>query len=125
MDGRPTPHAEVNTLPGELLGGVRAVLGSQFVGAYLFGSPACGDFDRDSDVDVLVVTEGELSGEQFEALRATHERLARADSPWATQLEVSYIPRAALRYDGAASVRARAAFFRGRAFNSCPSNYSS
>jgi predicted nucleotidyltransferase len=97
MNGRPTPHAEVNTLLGELLGDVRAVLGAQFVGAYLFGSLACGDFDRDSDVDVLVVTEGELSGGEFEALRAMHERLARADSPWATQLEVSYIPRASLR----------------------------
>jgi hypothetical protein len=97
MDGGPTPHAEVNALLGELLAGVREVLGGRFVGAYLFGSLACGDFDRDSDVDVLVATEGELPGEVFAALRAMHERVARADSPWATQLEVSYIPRAALR----------------------------
>ena len=96
-DEGPTPYAEVNALLGELVEGARGVLGEQFVGAYLFGSLACGDFDRDSDVDVLVVTEGELAGETFSALRAMHARLAAADSPWATQLEVSYIPRGALR----------------------------
>ena len=93
----PTPYAEVNALLGELLEGAREVLGAQLVGAYLFGSLACGDFDRDSDVDVLVVTEGELTDETFTALRAMHARLAAADSHWATQLEVSYIPRDALR----------------------------
>jgi hypothetical protein len=96
-DEGPTPDAEVNALLGELLRGVRAVLGGRLVGAYLFGSLACGDFDRDSDVDVLVVTEEEITGELFSALRSLHARVAAADSPWATQLEVSYIPREALR----------------------------
>ena len=100
MSGRgesPTPYAEVNALLGRLLEGARGTLGGQFVGAYLFGSLACGDFDRDSDVDVLVVTEGELTDETFSALRAMHGRLAAAGTRWATQLEVSYIPRDAVR----------------------------
>jgi len=89
--------AEVEGLLRRFLEGVRAALGAQFVGAYLFGSLACGGFDRASDVDVLVVTEGEISGEVFERLQAVHERVAASDSHWATQLEVSYIPRRALR----------------------------
>jgi len=95
---------EVNEEVGELLrrflDDVRDTLGAQFVGAYLFGSLACGGFDRDSDIDVLVVTEDELSGELFASLRAMHERINSSGSHWATQLEVSYIPRRALwRHD--------------------------
>lgn len=90
-------YSEVEGLLRQFLEGVRAALGGQFVGAYLFGSLACGGFDRASDVDVLVVTEGEISGPLFSSLRAMHERVAASDSHWATQLEVSYIPRRALR----------------------------
>lgn len=88
---------EVGGLLRQFLEGVRATLGAQFVGAYLFGSLACGGFDRDSDIDVLVVTEDEVSTWQFSSLRAMHERIASSGSHWATQLEVSYIPRRALR----------------------------
>jgi predicted nucleotidyltransferase len=90
-------YAEVEGLLRQFLEEVRAASGAQFVGAYLFGSLACGGFDRDSDVDVLVVTEDEISGALFSSLRALHERVAAFDSHWATQLEVSYIPRRALR----------------------------
>jgi predicted nucleotidyltransferase len=90
-------YAEVEELLRRLLEGARAVLGSQFVGAYLFGSLACGGFDRDSDVDLLVVTEDEVSDELLDALQAVHESVAESDSRWATQLEVSYVPRRALR----------------------------
>ncbi len=98
----PTPNPEINDLLRELLDGVQAALGPQFVGMILFGSLAAGDFDAASDVDVLFVTEGDVSGQQFSALQALHDRLARRESPWAVQFEVSYIPRAALRrYDPA------------------------
>ncbi len=90
-------YAEVEGLLRLFLEGVRATAGAQFVGAYLFGSLACGGFDRDSDVDILVVTEDEVSDELLKALQAVHERVAAYDSHWATQLEVSYIPRRALR----------------------------
>ncbi len=94
------PHPEVDAVLRELWEGVRAVLGGQFVGAYLFGSLAAGDFDEDSDVDLLVVTEDKLARRVLEELRAMHARVAARPSRWATQLEVSYIPRGALRrYD--------------------------
>lgn len=93
----PAPYPEVNALLRELLESARAVLGEHFVGMYLFGSLTSGDFDRHSDIDVAVVTDEDVGNETFSALRSMHARLAALDSPWATELEVSYIPRHALR----------------------------
>jgi hypothetical protein len=85
--------------------GVRAILGSQLVGVYLYGSLTSGDFDWQSDIDVLVATRGEISGPAFSALVAMHDRIAAGDSWCATQLEVTYVPLQALpRYDPASSV---------------------
>jgi hypothetical protein len=98
----PTPYPEVNTLLQELLESVQAILGSHFVGLYLDGSLSSGDFDQDSDVDFVVVTDDEISGDLFSALQAMHERIATIDSWCATQLEGSYISQRALRrYDPA------------------------
>ncbi len=92
-----TPYPDVNTLLSELLDGARGVLGRQFVGMMLYGSLASGDFDEARDVDVLVVTDGDLSSETFAALAALHARMGQVESRWAVQLEISYIPLAALR----------------------------
>lgn len=98
MVNAPTPHAEVNALLRQLLDGVREVLGRHFVGMYLYGSLAAGDFAPDSsDIDFLVVTDEDLTGEQFRALGEMHARIAEGASKWATELEGSYIPRRALR----------------------------
>jgi Domain of unknown function (DUF4111)/Nucleotidyltransferase domain len=97
-----TPYPEVNALLCRLWDGVRPRLGPHFVGMYLYGSLAAGDFSPESsDVDFLVVTDDDLSGEQFESLREMHALIADAGgSKWATELEGSYIPRRALRrYD--------------------------
>jgi len=97
-----TPYPEVNSLLEELLASARTVLGSRFVGMILDGSLATGDFDEDSDIDVVVVTDGDVSDYEFLALQGMHDRIAAIDSWWATQLEVSYISQAGLRrYDPA------------------------
>jgi predicted nucleotidyltransferase len=93
----PTPHPDVNEILNLLFSNVKGVLQDQFVGMYLFGSLANGDFDQHSDIDVLFVTEAEIQDDIFSSLQAMHARLANVDSPWATQLEVSYIPQKALR----------------------------
>lgn len=80
-----------------LLPSVQAILGQHFVGMYLYGSLANGDFDRHSDVDFVVVTEEEISGAFFSALSEVHQRIATLDSWCATQLEGTYISRLALR----------------------------
>lgn len=91
------PYADVNELLNFLLLNVQEILGSQFVGMYLFGSLANGDFDEHSDIDVLIVTDRKVSEETFAALKEMHKRINRIDSPWAVQIEASYIPRTALR----------------------------
>ncbi len=95
----PTPYPDVNALLRVLLADVQVILGRQFVGMYLSGSLASGDFDVErSDVDLLIVTADELPAETIAALEAMHTRVAA--SKWATRLEGSYIPQRALRrYD--------------------------
>jgi len=74
-----------------------SILGSQFIGMYLDGSLTSGDFDQDSDIDFVVVTDDDISGDLFLALQAMHDRIATIDSPYAVQLEGSYISQHGLR----------------------------
>jgi len=99
----PTPFPIVNLLLDLLLRAVRDVLGAEFVGMYLYGSLALGDFaPGSSDIDFLVATARELPDETVAALGAMHARIAASGLAWADKLEGSYIPRAALRrYDPA------------------------
>lgn len=94
----PTPYPDVNNLLYLLLSKVRGALREQFVGLYLYGSLSSGDFDETtSDVDFVVVTRDEISGELVPRLEAMHVEIAASDLKWAPKLEGSYISRAALR----------------------------
>jgi hypothetical protein len=67
---------------------------------YLEGSLANGDFDEDSDIDFVVVTDEDVSENIFAALQAMHERINLLDTQWTINLEGSYISQDALRrYD--------------------------
>ena len=101
----PTLYLEVNALLQVLLESVQTILGSHFIGLYLEGSLASGDFDQDSDIDFVVVTDDEISDDLFSALQAMHERIAAMDSWWAIQLEGSYISQRALRRHDPAHAR--------------------
>ncbi|MDQ3006385.1 MAG: DUF4111 domain-containing protein, partial [Chloroflexota bacterium] len=92
-----TPYPDVNKILNILYTYASEILQDHFVGMYLFGSLANGDFDQHSDIDVLVVTKDEIKDDVFSSLQAMHAQLASLNSPWATQLEVSYIPQKALR----------------------------
>ena len=82
----------------ELLERVQAVLGAHFVGMYLTGSLALGDFDpHTSDIDFVVVTGGTLSDDLVGALRDLHARFDTGGSPWAGKVEAVIFPREALR----------------------------
>ncbi len=93
----PTPYPELNSVLQDLIDSVQAVLGTNFIGAYLQGSFAVGDFDLHSDVDFIMVTKEELSDEEVHALQGVHERIYCLDIPWAQHLEGSYFPREVLR----------------------------
>ena len=92
----PTPYPDLNDVLDELVARVRGALGGAFVGAYLQGSFAAGDFDVHSDVDFAVVTEAEPEGESLAALRAAHAAIYDSGPEWARHLEGSYFPRETL-----------------------------
>jgi hypothetical protein len=94
---RPTPYADLNAVLAELVERARTLLADNFVGAYLQGSFALGDFDQHSDLDFIVVTHQDIPPDQVPALQAMHEALRAMPSPWASRLEGSYAPKAILR----------------------------
>jgi predicted nucleotidyltransferase len=102
----PTPYSEVNAILADLLSGLKSTLGKQFVGLYLYGSLATGDFDpQRSDVDFLVVTRTKPSLEMLSALESMHERISTSSLSFARRLEGVYIPLALLpRYDRQSAV---------------------
>lgn len=104
MDNRTaqlTPYPKVNLVLQQLLTNVQAILGDRFIGLYLYGSLASGDFNpKTSDIDFVVVTTDELPIEMISALEAMHLRLKDTRLKWARKLEGAYIPQHALRrYD--------------------------
>lgn len=100
----PTPYPAVNDALALLLREVRATLGAEFVGLYLYGSLSLGDFTPgSSDVDFLVVTREALPPATRAALAALHARLAASEVPYARKLEGWYFPRAVLRRDDPAA----------------------
>lgn len=97
MASSPTPYADVNTILAELLSGLQSTLGEQFIGLYLYGSLASGDFDpRRSDIDFLVVTRAKVPVESLSALSTMHARITNSGLTFARRLEGVYIPLALL-----------------------------
>lgn len=97
---QPTSHPEVNAVLQQFVEEASVILRDQLVGFYLFGSLIRGGFDEMSDIDVVVATEGEISKKTFDSLSKMHDGIIAAGTYWATNLEVSYIPKTALRcYD--------------------------
>jgi len=102
----PTPYPDVNVTLSRLLSDVQSVLSESFIGLYLHGSLACGDFNpQTSDIDFLVVTDGRLSAETFSALKAIHARLFASGLAWSQKLEGAYIPKDDLRRHDPAHAR--------------------
>lgn len=96
-----TPFPELNAVLATFLDQAQAILSHNFVGLYLVGSFALGDFDAHSDVDFLVVTHSDLTEAQEAALQMMHGAIYDLESKWAKHLEGSYIPVSQLRSDDA------------------------
>jgi hypothetical protein len=95
----PTPHADVNAMLRGFLSSMQAILGGQFVGMALYGSLALGDFDpQTSDIDFIVITEGDIPDDVFDALREMHAQFDASGASWSGKIEAAYIPRDALRH---------------------------
>lgn len=93
----PTPYHELNLVLLELVVGIWEILKENFIGAYLQGSFAVGDFDQHSDVDFIIVIKNELSENEIFALQQLHGRIYSFLSPWAQHLEGSYFPKEVLQ----------------------------
>jgi predicted nucleotidyltransferase len=94
----PTTNPDVNAVLSLLLSNVRSILRERFVGLYLYGSLASGDFEpHSSDIDFVVVTTDSLPDEIITALKEMHAHLIASGLKWAAKLEGSYITRSALR----------------------------
>lgn len=96
---QPTPYPDVNDFLNLLLSNMQAALGDQFIGLYLGGSLALGDFTPDrSDIDFVAVTSDKLSLETMIALEKMHTRLWATGTKWARKLDGSYVPQQVVRH---------------------------
>jgi hypothetical protein len=94
----PTPYGELNAVLEHLVDGAKAALGRNFVGAYLQGSFAVGDFTPWSDCDFIVVTARDIRPGELQPLQALHAGIHELPyAYWRTGLEGSYAPAPILR----------------------------
>ncbi len=84
-------YPELASVLQQFVAGVQNELGKNFLGAYLVGSLATGDFDLDSDVDFLMLTNAELSDAEVRSLQTTHIDIHALGCYPAEHLEGSYI----------------------------------
>jgi Domain of unknown function (DUF4111)/Nucleotidyltransferase domain len=97
-----TPYSELNAVFAALLEQTQTILAEHFVGLYIVGSFALGDFDTDSDADFLVVTHSDVTEAQEAALQTMHGQIYDLEipwtsTPWAKHLEGSYINKDLLK----------------------------
>jgi hypothetical protein len=94
----PTPYPELNAVLAHLLQGAQQRLGDNFVGAYLQGSFAVGDFTEWSDCDFIIVIRRDITLAELPALQELHAAIHELPHPyWRNGLEGSYAPAAILR----------------------------
>ena len=85
------PYPELREVLNYFVDDIAAELGESLVGIYLVGSIASGDFDLDSDVDFLVVTNTELTDANMKSLQDIQIKIHNIDCYPAKHLEGSYI----------------------------------
>jgi hypothetical protein len=94
----PTPYQDINAILVQLLSSAQRILGDRFLGLYLHGSLAYGDFNpQTSDIDILIVTNKHLPEKTFFTLKEMHAQLFINGLAWSQKLEGAYIPRNHLR----------------------------
>ena len=100
----PTPNADINNVLQGFVVDIQSILRDQFVGLYLYGSLALGDFDPlTSDIDFIVLTQKEITDHQFTALCELHAHFDQNNSTWGKKIEAAYIPLDAFHHHPTAS----------------------
>ena len=72
---RPTAFPKVNPVLATLVARISERLDGNFVGAYLHGSLAVGDFNSSSDIDVIVVIKRDLKQSEIASFQDLHRAL--------------------------------------------------
>jgi predicted nucleotidyltransferase len=85
------PYPELRQVLTIFVHEISAALGGNLVGIYLVGSIASGDFDLDSDVDFLVVTNTAVTEADMKRLQDIQIKIHAMDCYPAKHLEGSYI----------------------------------
>lgn len=85
------PYPELREVLNVFANEIAAELKENLIGLYLVGSIASGDFDLDSDVDFLVVTNTELTEADMKPLQDIQIKIHDIDCYPAKHLEGSYI----------------------------------
>jgi len=77
---------------------IRATLDGELAGLYLYGSIVSGDFiPGTSDLDLLAVTQRDLTTADLELLEAMHAAIVRDHPEWEDRIEVAYLSADGLR----------------------------
>ena len=91
---KPTPHGDVNAALTIIISGMRSVLKDSFIGLYIGGSLAIGDFSPErSDIDFVSVTDSDLSSDTFRALERMHDGFWHSSNRWVKRLDGSCVPQ--------------------------------
>jgi len=97
MNERLTPYPELDVVLKEYTGRIRKALVDNFIGFYLQGSLAIGDFDLTSDVDFIIVTKEELSEKEVVDVQKAHTYTRNLNTRWVKHMEYSFFPLEKLR----------------------------
>jgi predicted nucleotidyltransferase len=90
-------HPMLGSLLETLVSGIRAVLGGDLVGIYLYGSSVSGGFDPGvSDLDLVAVTSPEVEEIDLAGLEQMQLDIVRRYPEWSDRLEIVCIGRTTL-----------------------------
>ncbi len=85
------PYPELREVLSAFVNEISSELAGNLIGVYLVGSIATGDFDLDSDIDFLVVTNTELTEANIKSLQEIQIKIHNIACYPAKHLEGSYI----------------------------------
>jgi predicted nucleotidyltransferase len=79
---------------GDLTNMIRAELGDNLLGLYLWGSLTTGDFHPGrSDLDLFAIVAADTTDTALDSLRAQHEKFETDRPEWRDRIEVAYVSR--------------------------------
>jgi predicted nucleotidyltransferase len=93
-----TSYEDINELLSFFLEHINNVLKENFIGMYLYGSLATGDFDvNSSDIDFIVLTKNSVAEKEFLLLSRMHNEFRQRATKWAEKIEAAYVDKMAFQ----------------------------